>query len=119
MSVSSFIRIEGWGPVSSTLTRDFFLFVTGEYQCFEVWKLAVPSFIGIEEVQMGVHVLKLNKGFPFARKPLNINVSRSASSKLALVTSSHYNCDIKEPYVSLYHVPLGLKGFRWGQCPQT
>ena len=41
----------------------------------------MPSFIRIEEVQMGADVLKLNKEFPFGRKPLNINVSRSASAK--------------------------------------
>ena len=40
-------------------------------------------------------VLKLNKVTVFARKPVNINVSGSASPKLALVPASCYNCDVK------------------------
>ena len=40
--------------------------------------------------------LKLNK-VPFsALKSININVSRSATPKLALVPASRYNCDVKE-----------------------
>ena len=46
-------------------------------------------------VQMGAHDFKLNK-VPFsARKPVNLNVSRSAAPKLALVPASCYNCDVK------------------------
>ena len=33
---------------------------------------------------MGAHVLKLNKGLLFARKPVTINVLWSAAPKLAL-----------------------------------
>ena len=45
---------------------------------------------------MGAHDFKLNK-VPFsALKSVNINVSRSAAPKLALVPASHYNCDVKE-----------------------
>ena len=44
---------------------------------------------------MGIHVLKLNKRPLFARKPVNINISGSAASNLALVPESRYNCDVK------------------------
>ena len=45
---------------------------------------------------MGDHGFKLNK-VPFsALKSMNINVSRSAVPKLALMPASHYNCDVKE-----------------------
>ena len=44
---------------------------------------------------MGAHFLKLNKVPRFAKKPVNINVSRSAAPKLALVLESHYNCNVK------------------------
>ena len=57
--------------------------------------MSVPSFLGLKEVQMGARVLKLNKMPLFARKPVNINNSRSAAPKLAIVPSSRYNCDVK------------------------
>ena len=44
---------------------------------------------------MGPHVFKHNKGLRFARKPVNIDVSRSAAPKVALVPASSYNCDVK------------------------
>ena len=45
---------------------------------------------------MGAHDFKLNK-VPFsAEKSVNINVSRSAAPKLALVPASRYSCDVKE-----------------------
>ena len=44
---------------------------------------------------MGANGLKLNKGLLFARKPVNLNVSRSASPKLALLSASRYNSDVK------------------------
>ena len=44
---------------------------------------------------MGAHDFKHNKVPLFAQKPVNINVSRSASPKLALVPASRYNCDVK------------------------
>ena len=50
--------------------------------------------LGLKEVQMGAHDLKLNKVPLFARKPGNINTSRSAAPKLALVPVSRYNCDV-------------------------
>ena len=45
---------------------------------------------------MGAHDFKLNKVPLPALKSVNINVSRSAVPKLALVPGSHYNCDVKE-----------------------
>ena len=42
---------------------------------------------------MGAHDFKLNKVPLFARKPVNINVSRSAAPKLALVPASRYYVD--------------------------
>ena len=45
---------------------------------------------------MGAHNFKLNN-VPFsALKSMKINVSRSAATKLALVSASRYNCDVKE-----------------------
>ena len=45
---------------------------------------------------MGAHDFKLNK-VPFsALKLVNINVSRCAAPKLALVSASRYNCDVME-----------------------
>ena len=43
---------------------------------------------------MGAHDFKLNK-VPFSRKSVDINVSKSAAPKLALVPASRYNCDVK------------------------
>ena len=57
--------------------------------------MSVPSFIRIERGSDWGHVLKLNKGFRFARKQVNINVSRSAAPKLVLVQASKYDCDVK------------------------
>ena len=56
----------------------------------------VPSFIRIKEVQMRAHDFKLNK-VPFsALKSVNINVSRPAAPKLALVPASLNYCNVKE-----------------------
>ena len=44
---------------------------------------------------MGAHDFKYNKVPLFARKPVNINVSRSAFPKLALVLACRYNCNVK------------------------
>ena len=44
---------------------------------------------------MGAHDFKLYNVPFFARKSVNINVSRSAAPKLALVPANRYNCDIK------------------------
>ena len=45
---------------------------------------------------MGAHDFKLNKVSFSAQKSVNINVSKSAALKLALVSASHNNCDVKE-----------------------
>ena len=57
--------------------------------------MSVPSFNRIEDVQMGAHVLKLNKGLLYALNPVNNKVSRSTATKLALLPASRYNCDVK------------------------
>ena len=44
---------------------------------------------------MGTRVLKLNKGPLFARKLVNINVSRSPAPKQDLVPAGRYDCDVK------------------------
>ena len=43
---------------------------------------------------MGAHDFKLNNVPFYALKSVNINVSRSAAPKLALVPASRYNCDV-------------------------
>ena len=45
---------------------------------------------------MGAHDFKLNKVPLFSQKSVNINVSRSAVRKLALVPANRYNCDVKD-----------------------
>ena len=44
---------------------------------------------------MGAHGFKHYNVPFFAQKPVNINISRSAAPKLALVPASRYNCDVK------------------------
>ena len=56
--------------------------------------MSVPSSLGLKEVQMGAHDLKLNKVPLFALKSVNINVSLSAAPKLALVPARRYYCDV-------------------------
>ena len=46
----------------------------------------------LKEVQMVSHDFKLNKVPLFALKSVNINVSMSAVTKLALVQASRYYC---------------------------
>ena len=46
--------------------------------------------LGLKEFQMGAHDFKLYKVPLFARKQVNIYVSRSAAPKLALVPASRY-----------------------------
>ena len=60
--------------------------------------MAVPSIIRIERGQMGAHDFKLNKVPFYFLKSVNINVSRSAAPKLALVPASRYNCDVNGSY---------------------
>ena len=50
---------------------------------------------------MGAHDLKLNKPPLFDQKLVNINVSRSAAPKLALVPASLYNCDVMFSYANV------------------
>ena len=57
--------------------------------------MSVPSIIRIERGLDGAHDFKLNKVPFFALKSVNINVSRFAAQKLALVPANRYNCDIK------------------------
>ena len=51
---------------------------------------------------MGAHDFKLNKVPLFARNPVNINVSRSAAPKLALVSASRCNCGVKYSYLNVF-----------------
>ena len=95
--------------MTSNLTRCLVCSKISEYQCFEVCcpetsscvskplllrcKLVIPQCLcqvslGLKEVQMGAHDCKLNKVPFFAIKSVNINVSRSAARKLALVPAS-------------------------------
>ena len=50
---------------------------------------------------MGVHDFKYNKVPLFARKLGNINTSMSAAPELALVSASHYYCDVNWSYHSV------------------
>ena len=50
--------------------------------------------LGSKEVQMGAHDFKLIKVPLFSRKSVNINVSLSVASNLALVQASRYYCDV-------------------------
>ena len=63
--------------------------------------MSVLSFIRIERDSDGAHGFKLNKGPLFAKKSVNINVSRSAVPKLGLVPANRYDCDIKLSYVNV------------------
>ena len=45
---------------------------------------------------MGAHDFKLINVSLSSLKSVNINVSRSAVPKLALVPASRYNCDVKD-----------------------
>ena len=63
--------------------------------------MSVLNLIRIERDSDGAHDFKLNKGPLFAKKSVNINVSRSAVPKLGLVPASHYDCDIKLSYINV------------------
>ena len=89
---------------------------TREYQCFEVCcpttsscaskllllrcKELIPKCmcqvsLELKEVQIGAHDFKQNKVHLFStKKTVNINVSRSAAPKLALVPANRHDCDI-------------------------
>ena len=63
--------------------------------------MSVPSFVRIEEVQMGDHDIKLKKVYLYAQRPVNIIFLSSADPKLALVPASRYDCHIKELYLNV------------------
>ena len=112
MFVPSFILIErglDGGSILHTKQDAFFCSKISEYQCFAVCcpktsfcaskpsklpcKLVIRQFLfqvslGLKEVQMGAHDFKINMVLLFARKPGNINVSRSAAPKPALMSAS-------------------------------
>ena len=72
------------------------------YNCDVRWSyvnVCAKFHFGLKEFRMGVHVLKLNKGLRFARKLVNITVSKCAAPKLALVPASR--CDVKLSYVNV------------------
>ena len=50
---------------------------------------------------MGIHDLNLTRCLLFALKSVNINVSRFAAPKLALVPAKRYDCNIKLSYVNV------------------
>ena len=54
-------------------------------------------YLELKEIQMGSHVLNLL----FAQKLTNINVSRYAVPKRALVPASRYNCDVNQANVNV------------------
>ena len=54
--------------------------------------------LGLKEAVIGAHDFKLN----FALKPLNINVSRSAAPKQAVVPASLYNSNVKYSYLNVF-----------------
>ena len=51
---------------------------------------------------MGPRDFKLKKLALFTRKPVNINILRSTTPKLAHVPANRYNSDIKKLYVNVY-----------------
>ena len=51
---------------------------------------------------MRAHGFKLNKVPLFSRKTVNINVSLSVASKLALVPASRYYCDVNWSYHNVF-----------------
>ena len=50
---------------------------------------------------MGAHDFKHNKVPLFARKPGNINNSRSPAPKLALVPASRFYCEVKSSILNV------------------
>ena len=63
---------------------------------------------------MGAYDFKLNKVPLFARKHVNINVSRFAAPKLALVPACHYYCDVNCSYHNVCAKLLGIKEVQMG-----
>ena len=56
--------------------------------------MSVPSFIKIENGSDGGPGLQTLQGAFLPRKSVNINVSRAAAPKIALMAASRYDCDI-------------------------
>ena len=80
MSLPSFIKIKrgsDGGPCPQTEYGASFCSKFSEYQCFEVCRKTSSC----AEVQIGAHVIKLNKVPVFVRNQVNIKVSRSADPK--------------------------------------
>ena len=50
---------------------------------------------------MGAQDFKLNKVPLFGRKSVNINVSRSAAPKLAILSVSRYYCDVNKSNINV------------------
>ena len=73
--------------------------LANRYYCDVNWSyhnVCAKFHLNFKKVQMEAHDFKLHK-VPFsALKSVNINVSRSAAPKVALVPASRYNCDLKE-----------------------
>ena len=63
--------------------------------------MSVPSFIKIERGSDEAHDFKLYNVPFFARNLVNINVSRSAAPKLALVPASCYMCDVMQSHLKV------------------
>ena len=54
--------------------------------------------LGLKAVQIGVHDFKYKNVQFFAKKIGNINTSKCAAPKLALVPASRYYCDVTWSY---------------------
>ena len=59
----------------------------------------LPSFIMIERDSDGAHILKLIQG-GFSLKTENINGSKYADRKLALVLASRFSCGVQKAYIN-------------------
>ena len=64
--------------------------------------MSVPSFIRIERGLDRAHDIKHKKEPLFARKPVTMNVSRSAAPKVALVPANCYYCDVNWSYHNVW-----------------
>ena len=62
------------------------------------FSMSVPR---LKEVQMEVHDFELKKVPHFARKPVNINVLRSATPNLARVPANRYYFDVYYSYLNV------------------
>ena len=84
--------------VSLSAVPKLALVPASRYYCNVIPQCLCQVSLRLKEVQMGAHDFKLNK-VPFsALKSVNINVSRPAAPKLALVPASRYYCDVNLSY---------------------